>query len=48
VTGFAPWQEPPWQVSVWVHALPSLHVVPFDFGCATHEPLGLWQTPVLH
>ena len=29
VTGFAPVQVPFWHVSVCVHALPSLHVVPF-------------------
>src|SRR5919204_81864 len=28
-TGFAPTQEPPWQVSVRVQGLPSLQVVPF-------------------
>ncbi len=28
-TGFAPVQAPAWQVSVCVHALPSLHAVPF-------------------
>jgi hypothetical protein len=27
-TGFAPVQTPPWQVSVWVQALPSLQPVP--------------------
>jgi hypothetical protein len=27
-TGLPPAHEPPWQVSDWVHALPSLHVVP--------------------
>jgi hypothetical protein len=29
ITGFEPTHVPPWQVSVWVHALPSLHAVPF-------------------
>ena len=40
VTGFVPTQEPCWQVSVWVHASPSLHTVPFAFR-------GWPQTPVL-
>jgi hypothetical protein len=29
VTGLLPVQVPFWQESLWVHALPSLHVVPF-------------------
>jgi hypothetical protein len=28
-TGFAPVQTPAWHVSAWVHALPSLQLVPF-------------------
>jgi hypothetical protein len=32
VTGLAPLHTALWQVSVWVHALPSLQAVPFDFG----------------
>jgi len=39
VTGFDPVHTPVWQVSVCVHALPSLHVVPF-------ETVGLEQVPV--
>jgi hypothetical protein len=39
VTGLAPVQVPAWQVSVCVHALPSLHAVP-SFA------LGLEQVPV--
>ena len=31
-TGFDPVQVPPWQVSVCVHMLPSLQVVPFATG----------------
>jgi hypothetical protein len=27
--GLLPWQEPDWHVSVWVHAFPSSHDVPF-------------------
>jgi hypothetical protein len=40
VTGFEPEQVPLWHVSVWVHALPSLQVVPFD-------AVGFEQAPVL-
>jgi hypothetical protein len=32
ITGFAPAHAPPWQVSVCVHASPSLHTVPFGSG----------------
>jgi hypothetical protein len=39
VTGFAPVQTPDWHVSVCVHALPSLHVVPF-------AAVGFEQVPV--
>jgi hypothetical protein len=38
VTGFDPWQVPDWQVSVWVHALPSLHVVPLGAAGFEHVP----------
>jgi hypothetical protein len=40
VTGLEPAQAPLWQVSVCVHALPSLQVVPF-------EAVGFEQAPVL-
>ena len=40
VTGFKPVHVPFWQASVCVHALPSLHVVPFD-------AVGFEQAPVL-
>jgi len=40
VTGLPPTQAPAWQVSVSVHALPSLHDVPF-------ATLGVEHTPVL-
>jgi hypothetical protein len=40
VTGLAPVQVPLWHVSVSVHALPSLQVVPFD-------AVGLEQVPLL-
>jgi len=39
VTGLEPVQTPVWHVSVWVHASPSLHDVPF-------EALGFEQVPV--
>jgi hypothetical protein len=35
--GLLPVHVPLWQVSVCVQALPSLHVVPFGFGVATHR-----------
>jgi hypothetical protein len=39
VTGFEPVQDPDWQVSVCVQALPSLHDVPFDASpFAGHAP----------
>jgi hypothetical protein len=40
MTGFMPVHVPPWQLSVWVHALPSLQGVLFGFE-------GLEQTPVI-
>jgi hypothetical protein len=36
--GLPPVQVPPWQVSVWVQALPSLHEEPSDL-------VGLEQVP---
>jgi len=39
VTGFAPVQVPPWQVSLWVQAFPSLQAVPSGFA-------GFEQVPV--
>jgi len=38
VTGFAPVHVPLWHVSVCVHALPSLQVVPFATGVCVHAP----------
>src|SRR5438093_8740043 len=43
--GFAPQQTPPTQVSVWVHALPSLHVAPSAFVGFEHWPVAGWQGP---
>jgi hypothetical protein len=45
VTGFAPAQVPLWQVSVWVHALPSLHVVPFAAVGFVHAPVLVLHVP---
>ena len=46
-TGFAPVQVPDWQVSVCVHALPSLQDVPFGFDGFEHWPLPLLHVPAL-
>jgi hypothetical protein len=40
-TGSAPTQTPAWQLSAWVHALPSLQVVPFATGVWEQVPSGL-------
>jgi hypothetical protein len=48
-TGFDPTQVPLWQVSVWVHASPSLHVVPLDATGFEHVPVeGLHVPAVWH
>jgi hypothetical protein len=39
VLGFAPVQEPPWHVSLWVQAFPSLQAVPFVAAGFEQEPL---------
>ena len=39
MTGFAPLHDPFWQLSVWVQAFESLHVVPF-------AAFGFEQVPV--
>jgi hypothetical protein len=44
-TGFAPWQEPFWQVSVWVQALLSLHALPFDLFGFEQSPVAGSQVP---
>jgi hypothetical protein len=49
VTGFEPVQTPAWQVSVCVHALPSLQVVPFAAVGFEHVPVdGLHVPAVWH
>ena len=47
VTGLAPVQVPAWQVSVWVHALPSLHAVPFAALGLVHAPVATLHVPAL-
>jgi hypothetical protein len=49
LTGLPPTQVPDWQVSVWVHAFESLHVVPFVATGLVHAPvLGLHVPAVWH
>ena len=48
VTGFEPVQTPAWQVSVCVHAFPSLHVVPFVFAGFEHPVAGLHVPALWH
>ena len=38
VTEFEPVHVPVWQVSVCVHAFPSVHAVPFAFAGFVHAP----------
>src|SRR4051794_35192762 len=47
VTRFAPVQAPAWQLSVWVHASPSLQVVPFAAAGFEHAPLVGSQAPAM-
>src|SRR5947199_491732 len=44
-TGFEPVQVPLWQVSVCVHALPSLHAVPLRACGLEHEPATVLEVP---
>jgi len=44
-TGLEPVQTPPWQVSVCVQALPSVHAVPFVLGGLEHTPVLVLQVP---
>jgi len=48
VTGLEPVHVPDWHVSVWVHAFPSLQVVPLGRGEASHASEVSLQTPMLH
>ena len=45
VTGFAPVHTPAWQLSVCVHALPSLHAVPFGAFGFEQLPVDTSHTP---
>jgi hypothetical protein len=45
VTGLAPTQLPAWQVSLCVHALPSLHAVPFAAAGFEHAPVAGSHVP---
>jgi hypothetical protein len=47
VTGFVPVQAPAWHVSLCVHALPSLHVVPFAAAGLEHWPVAGLQVPAV-
>ena len=40
-----PWQTTPWQLSAVVHALPSLHAVPFAAGGFEQVPVAGSQVP---
>src|SRR5947208_15357340 len=44
-TGFEPVHVPPWQVSVCVQALPSLHAVPLLAFGLEHWPVAVLQVP---
>ena len=44
-TGLAPVQVPAWQVSLFVHALPSLHDVPFASAGFEHCPVAELHAP---
>ncbi len=45
VTGFVPVQTPPWQLSVWVQALPSLQAAPSGFAVLEQRPVAGSQVP---
>jgi hypothetical protein len=44
-TGFEPTHTPLWHESICVHAFPSLHPLPFDFGGFEHTPVDGLHTP---
>jgi hypothetical protein len=46
-TGLAPVHTPAWQVSVCVHALPSLHDAPLAFEGFEQIPVEVLQTPAV-
>jgi hypothetical protein len=44
MTGMAPVHTPAWQLSIWVHPLPSLHAEPLSFGgFVGHVPVAVSQ-----
>jgi hypothetical protein len=45
VTGLEPAQTPAWHESTWVHALPSVQLVPFGSAGLEHAPLVGSQVP---
>jgi hypothetical protein len=45
VTGFDPAHVPLWQESIWVQALPSLHVAPFAAVGFEHWPVLVLHVP---
>lgn len=45
VTGFAPLHAPAWQVSVCVHALPSVQLVPSAFAGLEQAPVDVSHVP---
>jgi hypothetical protein len=47
VTGLAPVQVPAWQVSVWVHALPSEQELPLAFAGFEQTPVVVSHVPAL-
>ena len=47
VTGFVPVHVPLWHVSVCVHALPSLHAVPFVATGFEHAPVLVLHVPAV-
>jgi hypothetical protein len=46
VIGLAPTQLPPWHVSAWLQALPSLHEAPLGFTGLVQIPVAAWQVPI--
>src|SRR5205814_1219596 len=46
-TGFVPTQAPAWQVSVWVHALPSLQGAPSGLAGLLQAPVAGLQVPAV-
>jgi hypothetical protein len=47
VRGVPPVQTPAWQVSLWVHALPSLQAAPLGFAGSEQSPVAGSQVPAV-